>query len=181
MDKNYLDRLALRKQIMQDHPKIALASSPEVEPAINELYTYLTNTYLPTRFPTMFSLSSTHLLNLVTNQPLPLTHPTNALETLEILGSNLDEDFLFLLPSEDGDGYTFKGYVTCFPSGFNTREKFGLKLRDVHGPVPGYKEKLEKSMDRFFDKVEVGRIVKRFNVSVVPLIARSHLLKDLWW
>jgi hypothetical protein len=40
-----------------------------------------------------------------------------------------------------------------------------MKLRDIHGPVPGYKEKLEKSMDRFFEKLEVGRVVRRSNVS----------------
>jgi hypothetical protein len=58
-----------------------------------------------------------------------------------------------------------QGYVTCFPAGFNTKEKFGLKLRDIHKPVPGYKEKLELSMDRTFDRLEVGKVIKRSNVS----------------
>jgi hypothetical protein len=34
--------------------------------------------------------------------------------------------------------------------------------------VPGYKEKLEKSMDRFFEKLEVGKCVRRVNVSSLP-------------
>lgn len=173
MDKNYLSRIILRRKILSEHPDIALhANDPIIAPALSELYTYLTGSYLPVRYPSMFRLTSlpsanspTHLYNIVTKQPLPLTPPTNPIRTLELLGANLDEDFLILLPSDDGDGYMLQGYVVCFPAGFNPKEKFGLKLRDIHKPVPGYKEKLEVSMDRFFEKLEVGKIVKRHNVS----------------
>lgn len=41
-----------------------------------------------------------------------------------------------------------------------------MRLADIHTPVPGYADKLERSMDRFFAKVEVGRFVKRVNWSV---------------
>jgi hypothetical protein len=164
MDKNYVTRINLRKQIIKDHHDIAIQASPAIKPAIDELYTWLINTYLPTRFPTMFTLNPSSLLNIATSQTLPLQPPSDPVKTFEILGGNLDEEFLLLLPDEDGDGYVLRGYVTCFPSGFNTKEKFGLKLRDIHKPVPGYKEKLEKSMDRFFDRLEVGKVVKRSNV-----------------
>ncbi|GLI78784.1 hypothetical protein PoHVEF18_007105 [Penicillium ochrochloron] len=66
----------------------------------------------------------------------------------------------------DGDSVTLKGFVTCFPNGFNTAKKLNLKLRDIHTPVPQYKEKLEKSMDRFFDKLKVGKFVKRANWTI---------------
>lgn len=170
MDKNYLDRLNIRKQIIRDHRPIAISALPRVKAAVDELYTYLLGYHLPTRFPRMFKLMNdekhhSQLLNMVTNEYLPLQPPADPEKTLQLLGENLDEDLLFLLPSEDGDGYVLYGYVTCFPSGFNTKEKLGLKLRDIHGPVPGYKAKLEKSMDRFFDKLEVGNIVMRTNVS----------------
>jgi hypothetical protein len=130
------------------------------------LYTWLVGTYLPTRFPTLFTLTPTSLCNIATSLSLALTPPSDPVKTLEILGENLDEDFLLLLPSEDGDGYKLQGYVTCFPAGFNTLEKFGKKLRDIHAPVPGYKAKLEKSMDRFFDRLEVGKVVLRSNWSI---------------
>jgi hypothetical protein len=133
---------------------------------VDELYTWLVGTYLPTRFPTLFTLNPTSLYNTVTSLPLPLSPPGDPIETLKLLGENLDEDFLLLLPSSDGDGYVLKGYGTCFPAGFNTKEKFGLKLRDIHGPVPGYKEKIGLSMDRFFDRLEVGRVVLRSNWSI---------------
>jgi hypothetical protein len=135
MDKNYLSRLELRKEIMKQHRDMVRQADPTLTPAINELYTFLTSVYLPTRFPTMFSVTRNWrgLLNHVTEETLPLTPPKDPIETLELIGANLDEDFLFLDKSEDGDGYVLRGFVTCFPSGFNTREKLRLKLRDIHG------------------------------------------------
>jgi hypothetical protein len=165
IDRTYLTRVTLRKQIMKDHHEIVLQADRSIKPAVDELYTWLVSTYLPSRFPTMFTITPTGLLNDVTSESIPLTPPSDPLQALEILGGNIDDDFLLLLPSNDGDGYMLKGFITCFPSGFNTKEKFGLKLRDIHKPVPGYKEKLEKSMDRFFEKIEVGKIVLRVNVS----------------
>jgi hypothetical protein len=171
MDHNYLSRIHLRKQIIKDHHDIVIQASPACKAAIEELYTWLVTTYLPTRFPTMFRISSEGLLNLATEQNLPLSPPQDPVQTFEVLGENLDEDILILLPSDDGDGYALKGFVTCFPAGFNTKDKFEQKLRDIHKPVPGYKQKLEKSMDRFFEKIEVGKVVKRSNVSVKILLS----------
>ena len=57
-------------------------------------------------------------------------------------------------------------FVTCFPAGFSTRDNCGQPLASIHKPVPGYKAKLEKSMDRYFAKMEVGQAVKRANWSI---------------
>ncbi|TVY37698.1 hypothetical protein LOCC1_G007258 [Lachnellula occidentalis] len=165
MDHNYMSRMKLRKQIIEDHHDTVIQACPAITPALDELYTWLTGSYLPTRFPSMFKLSPTHLLNLVTSEPLPLQPPIDPIHTLELLGKNLDDDFLLLLPC-DGDQYELKGFITCFPSGFNTKDKFGMTLKDIHTPVPGYKEKLERSMDRFFSRLEVGRVVQRSNWAI---------------
>jgi hypothetical protein len=93
---------------MQEHRDIVLQASPEAKPAIDELYTYLTSIYLPRRFPTMFSQRENELENLVTGERIPLTPNTDPVKGLGILGKNVDEDFLLMLPSDDGDGYTLK-------------------------------------------------------------------------
>ncbi|KAJ5669029.1 hypothetical protein N7462_010099 [Penicillium macrosclerotiorum] len=155
MDKNYLDRITLRKRIMAENPGLTLAAEEVVKPAVDEFYIWLVGTYLPTRYPRI----------LVTGEKYPLTPATQPIETLQSLGGLVEDDLLFLMPSEDGDSVKLKGFVTCFPSGFETPKKLNLKLRDIHGPVPHYKEKIEKSMDRFFDRLKVGRFVKRANVS----------------
>lgn len=173
MDKNYLDRIELRRRIMTQSPETTLAAVDCVKPAVDEFYTWLVGNYLPTRFPRMFRLhlasqKSGFLHNLANDEMLPLIPKDSPVDTLRILGGLVDDDFLFLVPSEDGDGYTLKGFVTCFPNGFNTAEKLNLKLRDIHASVPQYKQRLERSMDRFFDKLQVGRFIKRANVSRAP-------------
>lgn len=160
--------MALRKSIIASHPDIALQAAPEAIPAVNELYTWLTSTYLPTRYPNTYTLSlqdsPSNLINNATGTFIPLTPPPDPREALELLGENIDQDFLILLKDNKSGQYSLQAYATCFPSGFNTKEKFGMRLSEIHGPVPRYGEKLEKSMDRFFDRLEVGKLVGRVNV-----------------
>jgi hypothetical protein len=177
MDKNYLSRMQLRKQIIKDHHETVIQATPIVKPAVDELYTWLLGTYLPTRFPRMFTLMPTSLLNLITNEYLPLQPPEDPVRTFEILGENIDDDFLLLLKDEEQDSYFLKGFVTCFPAGFNTKEKLNMALKDIHAPVPGYKAKLEKSMDRFFNKIEIGKVVKRSNVSFLFFLLCRRALR----
>lgn len=170
MDNRYLDRVMLRKEIMNKHPDIVLGAYPAAKMAVDELYTWLTSTYLPTRFPLMFEIQrhadgTKHLWNNAAGEIVPLEPASSLEETLKWLGGLIEDDLLFLLPADDGDGYQLKAFVTCFPNGFNTKKKLGMKLREIHTPVPGYKAKLEKSMDRWFSKLKVGTYVKRYNVS----------------
>lgn len=203
LDKTYKSRLALRRDLLESYPDVVLGvddpSDPRIRLAVDEYYTFILGTYLPTRYPGVFQLHPgtgtvgegktqipTQMLeNRATGEFWPVSTPdtdtgtgTGTKTQLSILSRLIDEDILFLLPSSPpgagagagpGPGeekYSLKAYSTCFPSGFNPAQKLGLRLADIHGPVPGYEQKLEKSMDRFFAKLEVGRYVKRVNWSV---------------
>lgn len=112
--------------------------------------------------------------NTVTRQTIAvkLDNQTPLRNALSSIAENIDEDFFILLPHEEDNAhgsqqvYVLEAYAACFPSGFKPRDKIGKRLADIHGPVPGYKEKLEKSMDRFFARLETGRLVKRVNWSL---------------
>lgn len=160
----------------------ALPYNKDAKSAVDEFYTWVIGTYLPTRFPRIFHLaispadseqfadsSNMTLYNTATEEHIPLAPLENPVATLELLGGQLEDDFAFLMPSDDGDGYKLVAFVCCFPNGFDMSKKLGLKLRDIHAPVPGYKKILQSSMDRFFDKLETGKFVKRSNVSHVFL------------
>nr|POF04118.1 hypothetical protein CFP56_21873 [Quercus suber] len=172
MDNTFLNRLELRRQLIATHPTSTLLCNNIAIPAVLELYTWMTQTYLPTRFPTIYQLSHTErvLMNTATRTPLPLT-PSSPLAALRSLSENIDTDFLFLLPdpatsSDSTPTYILQAFATCFPSGFSTIAKSGLSLSAIHAPVPSYADRLEKSMDRFFARLELGRIVKRANWSI---------------
>ncbi|KAF7515472.1 hypothetical protein PCG10_003202 [Penicillium crustosum] len=183
MDKTYKDRLAIRKSILEQNHDVVVAinndqtpeEDPRIRPAISELYNFVLRTYLPTRYPSMFKLNaeSSIFQNLVTGAtwPTTLSPTTPAIQALEILSQTVDDDFLILLPelspnAEEQPKYVLQAYAVCFPAGFNTRKKLGLRLADIHVPVPGYREKMELSMDRFFGRLQVGKFVKRINWSI---------------
>lgn len=166
MDKQYLERVNLRKKILAEHPSTVVGHLPGSQEAVAELYEFFTKTLLPVRWPALFSASSGQLHNHATGLALPVDCPPCPMDALRHITQNLQEDFLILQPSDDGDGYTLKAFSACFPSGFDTSAKMGLKLRDIHSPVPRYKEKLMTSMDRYFARLEVGKLVRRVNVSL---------------
>jgi len=167
-----------------DNADVAI-DQPRIDAAISELYRYIMSTYLPVRYPTIFRLHETSfegvgktymLENLVMKElyPSEVTRQNTPRRALEILCKTVDEDFLILLPeqpAEEGKGkanlgntkYRLVAYETCYPAGFNPRNKLGKRLAQIHGPVPGYADKLERSMDRYFDGLEVGKYVKRVN------------------
>ena len=168
IDNTYRSRLDLRRQLLATVSSEVVASNDRATPAVHELYTWLTQTYLPQRFPTIFTLTPTGLANKFTDDTLPLV-PSSATHALRLLGAHIDAEFLLLLPSAnpaDEGKYRLEAFVTCFPSGFRTRSKLGLLLADIHGPVPHYRQKLERSMDRFFAALGVGRVVRRWNWTV---------------
>lgn len=198
MDKNYLSRIKYRTEIMRKHTTnvVNISSSDEarIAPAVREYYTFITGTYLPLRYPSMFQLHQTDyetgktymLQNKITKAVFPAspTTYTKPITLLETLGKTIDEDILFLLPSQpssdtksdtdtksapenDHEGkYHLLAYTTCCPSGFDPRTKLNHPLATIHAPVPGYKSKLEASMDRFFSNLPVGKYVKRVNWSI---------------
>lgn len=205
IDNTYHDRLAMRESILEEHPEQTLACNPCAEPAVQELHHWLLTTYLPKRYPTIYQLRKPsneekqtnpylHDATRNTNIPIP-SHPTG-LSALKTLGSNIDTDFLLLLPSSTTTTtnpttqepelqplYHLEAFITTFPAGFDTRSKLGKPLAEIHKPVPGYTKRLEKSMDRFFAKLEVGKAVKRANWSVVEgeklfTPAGTHLYAD---
>jgi hypothetical protein len=170
MDNTYPSRIALRKTLIEEKGKDVLAVNDIAIPAVVELYTYLVTSYLPTRFPTVYTTTLSGLQNKVNEALLPL-HPSTAVSALRHLGENIDTDLLLLLPthspsSNDQVRYHLQAFITCFPSGFNTHSKLGLSLSAIHSPVPSYAARLEKSMDRFFANLPIGKTVKRHNWSV---------------
>lgn len=131
--------------------------------AVHELYTYLLTSYLPHRYPSIFQLApdSASLFNTATGRTFPTSPPADAEAALRVLGETVEED-IFLL-RETPQGHESTAFVCCFPSGFDPSEKLGRLLSEIHAPVPAY-DKIAKSMERFFSKLEVGKSVKRMNV-----------------
>ncbi|KAL5120702.1 hypothetical protein ACEQ8H_001451 [Pleosporales sp. CAS-2024a] len=172
MDNTFAERCHIRKELLRTERHQVLACNTRAIPAVLELYHWLTTTYLPSRFPTVYTLTPdrSSLVNAVTRDTMPLSlGACDAERALQLLGENIDDEFLFILPSTDPSDkgkYRLEAFINCSPSGFNTRSKLDMLLADIHKPVPGYAQKLEKSMDRFFAALPLGKIVKRSNWNI---------------
>ncbi|KKF96758.1 Geranylgeranyl transferase type-1 subunit beta [Ceratocystis platani] len=194
MDREYAERIAIRKAIIEEFPEKSHGYMPEGVDSIHEIYSYLTETYLPTRYPTIFFVVDGRFKNAATGQSYPifshinLTHEKGAIlfdprAILRALGEIVQED-LFLLKQDPENGpHRLVAFVCCCPSGFDPSEKLGLSLRDIHAPVPSY-DKIGASMERFFSRLETGKNVKRTNWSVTTHsnlfdVSLNHIKGDI--
>ncbi|KAM6525936.1 hypothetical protein FSOLCH5_002063 [Fusarium solani] len=165
IDRDYLDRIQLRKNLIQSQGQMVHGCVPTGVDATNELYAHLLAQYLPKRYPTMFKLSAdnSELENLVTGDRHPTIPPVDHDSALRIMGTTVEEDLFILKPTPDG--HQCVAFMCCFPSGWNPASKLGKHMNQIHSNVPSY-NKIGPSMERFFTKLEVGKNVKRTNWTV---------------
>ena len=83
---------------------------------------------------------------------------------LDLAGRIVQEDLCLMAPGSNG--YTLEAASLCFPSRWRLLDKIGRPLIDNHSPVPDYKNKLSRPVDRFFDKLTVEKPVWRVNWSL---------------
>lgn len=175
MESTYVERVQLRRDTIAANPGIAVFCEPGAEVAgpVAEFYDK-TMRFLVKRYPMYFSenVKTGHVINRVfDNERYPLSgvyalkHGYKPYDLLRILSRNVEEDFLIMTFDETSDPpmYRLRAGSSCFPAGFNPKLKCGLTLRDIHGPVPMYGEKLETSMNKFFKRIEPHNYVQRQN------------------
>jgi hypothetical protein len=151
MDKTYADKIALRRDLVSTRQKDVVGLHPVASEAVQELYSWLFETYLPVRYPTMFQIEpnddkggggpSRRVKNLVTNDTVPLD-PPDPKECLKTIGRHVDCEFGILLPTANSYATPFRAvpttepkevfhlhaFVLAFPSGFTPAQKMGLPL-----------------------------------------------------
>ena len=93
-------------------------------------------------------------INLLDKNTLPI-------ETASLL---VQEDLVLMTPKEDK--FYLEAAVLTSPSHWSLVEKFSKTLMDVHGGVPGYREKIGTRVDQIFTKLPSDRILERFNWSI---------------
>ena len=166
IDCGYLKRIRERERLLDQKPELTIGTGPLVDSAIEELYNEVMVEYLPKRYPTIFSVSEGICKNKVTKSCYPMSSSrlsTN--QMLRIMGTNVEEDFYFMCPDPQDGLFRLRGYVACFPGGFLSPARLGESVRELHQPVPGYEERLAKSVDRYFNRMLPGQFIGRMNVS----------------
>ena len=164
IDRNYLERIALRRKLVAEHPEICVGISDIANPAVRELYEEVMLDLLPKRFPTMFSIKGDIFYNLVTGARHRISAAlTDHASMLRHLVENVEEDFFFMMPDAQEE-FVLQGFVSCFPQGFLPATRVGMSVSEIHEPVPGYEGRLKKGVNRCFERMERGQSVGRLNV-----------------
>jgi hypothetical protein len=76
----------------------------------------------------------------------------------------LADDLVIMEPGEDG--YLLSAASLCSPSHWHLQDKFGLPLRAIHDPIPGFHRALTPRIDRFFRHLRPEHPVVRYNWSL---------------
>lgn len=166
IDRNYLERTALRKQLLAEHPKICVGTSETANPAVRELYEEVMLDLLPRRFPTIFRIKGDMFHNLVNGARHRISSALqDHASMLRHLAENVEEDFYFMVPDAQ-DEFVLQGFVSCFPQGLLPSAKVGMSISEIHKPVPGYEGRLKKGVNRCFERMERGQSVGRLNWAI---------------
>ena len=78
------------------------------------------------------------------------------------LAQHWEQDFMVLLPAEDGQDVFVAGAI-CFPSSWAPEEKLGLPVHTIHDPVPTLNEQLGARIGKFLAGIRPGKAWERVN------------------
>lgn len=149
-------------QLMESVPQETCLVDPRASGAVREVYD-TTIEYLVARYPEFFLIKGGNVVNKILSAEMPrLAGDLPATRLLKLIGQNIEEDIHLLEYDHQGQEYNLRASTGFGANGFYWRKKFGNIITRIHVPVPQYKEKLQFSMNRYFDKMQVGKWVRRF-------------------
>ncbi len=138
-------QMQLKKELRKKYKDKIFIALPEAYDSSEELLLYIKNYFK--------SLNS-----------LPTTKQRKDWHPLYYAGVLIPEDLL-ILEKKDSKWVLTAGSL-YFPAHWRLSDKIANKLSSIHGPVPHYKDNLEKAMDKFFDNMIVGPISSRRNWTI---------------
>ena len=162
IDECFAAQLEERRALLEQRRGEVLDALPESGAGQRELLQLLLD-HLPERFPDLYRRCDGRIDNLSTGERFAIAAFEDA--PLALAGRLVQED-LCLMQRGDG-GYRLVAAVLCFPAHWRLADKLGRPLDLIHGPVPGFGERLADPVDRFFRSIQVERPVWRVNWSLV--------------
>jgi len=148
LENTYKERVVERKGLFEKYGKLVLNYLPGSELACKEIMENALQFYC-VRYPHHFSLTYSKSKGYIFKNGI-LNNETiiKNMHPLHVLLQNVPEDFAIMLRNP-GDGmYYFRAGLLCSSLGWNVDTKLGMQLKEIHKPIPDYKEKMEFSMDR---------------------------------
>jgi len=83
---------------------------------------------------------------------------------LDLAGRLVQEDLCLMAPHDDG--HRLAAASLCFPARWRLADKLGRPMSAIHDPVPGFNERLNRPVERFFTGIVADRLYMRLNWQV---------------
>jgi hypothetical protein len=145
LENTYVQRIKQRTELYAKHGKSVLNFLPGSELACKELMEMCLQ-FLCARYPQYFDLDRENMLFY--NRILGSTTDLKEMSPLVVVLNHVPEDFGLMLRDPETGAYKLRAGVICSALGWNLGTKIGMGLREIHAPIPDYKEKMQFSMDR---------------------------------
>ncbi|KIW02114.1 uncharacterized protein PV09_06605 [Verruconis gallopava] len=158
LESTYVERIKQRQELFRKHGKSVLDSLPGSEHACKELMEMCIQ-FLCARYPQYFSFDKESMV--LDNKILGTKTNVKSMPPLEVLLNNVPEDFAIMLRDPKTGFYSFRAGMICSSLGWNLGTKMGMRLHEIHEPIPDYKEKMQFSMDRYFTKKPTDKSIQR--------------------
>lgn len=166
MDKYYWHYIQEKQRIWTSYGKENIDWLPEAYDACLELMQTVAD-HMTERYPLLFTVlqdkgvNGKVIRNELTLEILDMSMPLKEHPLLYVT-KMAKEDFYIVLKDPKDDKHYLKAAAVPFPGGsFGINEKIGKPLDVIHDDVPYYKEKLQKSMERWFERLDEFSPVER--------------------
>ena len=146
LESTYTERIRQRQELFAKHGHSVLDMLPGSELACKELMEMCLQ-FLCARYPQYFDLDRENMLFY--NHILGTTSDLKNMPPLHAILNNVPEDFALMLRDPETGFYRFRAGVICSALGWNLGTKLGMRLHEIHAPIPDYKERMQFSMDRY--------------------------------
>lgn len=147
-DRDYTSRILERKGLFAKYGKLVLNYLPGSELGCKEIMENALQ-FCCARYPDYFHLSRSPSKGFIFHNGILRSETViRDMHPLHVLLDNVPEDFAVMLRNPEDGCYYFRAGVICSSLGWNVDTKLGMQLKQIHSPIPDYKEKMEFSMDR---------------------------------
>ena len=162
LDDSWADDVREKRRLLAERHDELVRTLPASETGQQEVLRRLV-AHLTQHFPDRFQKRGPTLRLPELDETWDLDRPKLAL--IDLAGRLVQEDLCLM--QRDATAWRLTAASVCFPTRWNLASKMGQALDDIHGPVPGFEERLARPVTRFFDHMKVDKPVWRINWSLI--------------
>jgi hypothetical protein len=163
LDSDLASDLRTKRELLAERHGEVFVELPESRLAQREVLDVVVRTLLA-RHPALYTRVGAGRLRVhVIGEEVDLA--SDEIPPLELAARLVQEDLCVM--EKRADGWCLTAGAVCFPTRWPLQPQLGRPMTAIHERVPGYREELEHSANRFFDGLKRDTVYRRGNWSLL--------------